>query len=68
LFCVVVVVIVIVIISVNLYEYAATVNINLPSPRIDAYMESNYDALQRNVINWAGKVLYKIGFNQVIFD
>jgi ABC-type antimicrobial peptide transport system permease subunit len=51
--------------SINLYEYAATVNINLPPPRIAAYMESNYDTLQRNVISWAGAVLYKLGFNQL---
>ncbi len=39
--------------------------INLPPPRIDAYMNSNYDVIQQNVIHFAGGVLYRLGFNSL---
>jgi hypothetical protein len=51
--------------SIDLYEYAGSVAVNLPPPRIDAYLSSNYDVIQENLVTWASSALYIVGFNEV---
>jgi ABC-type antimicrobial peptide transport system permease subunit len=53
---------------IDLFEFAQSVQINLPPPRIEAYMNSNYDIIQQNVIHFAGGVLYRLGFNSLGTD
>jgi len=54
--------------SLDLRHYASMVIINFPSPRVNAYLQSNYDILQKNVIQFSNTLFYKLGFTQVITD
>lgn len=51
--------------KISLYDYAQEVAVNLPPPRLDAYMDTNYDRIQWSVVRFADDVLYRIGFSQV---
>jgi len=41
------------------------VAVNLPPPRLEQYMDSNFDNIQWSVVRFADDILYKIGFSQV---
>ncbi len=48
-----------------LAEAASSVVVNLPpSKRIDAYLSSNYDDLQRELTSFASTLMYVVGFSQ----
>eukprot|EP01129_Flabellula_baltica_P004751 TRINITY_DN1678_c0_g1_i1.p1 TRINITY_DN1678_c0_g1~~TRINITY_DN1678_c0_g1_i1.p1 ORF type:complete len:1048 (-),score=207.61 TRINITY_DN1678_c0_g1_i1:23-3166(-) len=47
-------------------EYADQIIFNFPSPRADQYLEANYDELQRNALNIANSIFYKLGFNLIL--
>lgn len=51
--------------QLNLYEYAQHIEANLPPPRLNAYLSSNYDVIQWNVVQFAANFMYKIGFDLV---
>ena len=51
--------------STDLYHYAGTVILNLPPPRIQAYLQSDQDAIRKNVVVFGSEVLYTLGFNQI---
>ena len=47
-----------------MYDYAREVNVNLPSPRLDWYLTSDYDSIQRAVVEHASELIYTVGFSQ----
>lgn len=51
----------------NLYEYAHAIQINLPAPRIDAYLNSNFDVIQESVIGFANPIFFELGWNMVCY-
>ncbi len=51
--------------SANLYDYAGHVAINFPPPRIQTYLKSDYDKIEREVVQFSSKIAYDIGFNEI---
>jgi hypothetical protein len=51
-----------------LNEYSKIIIINLPKPRIDAYINSDFDNIQDKVIQFSSNVIYNIGFNELNTD
>lgn len=49
----------------DLFAYAREVAINLPSPRVEAYLSSDYDEIQNSVVSFASVAVYEAGFNQM---
>lgn len=41
---------------------------NLPPPRIDAYLNNNYDKIQKSLIGWANPLFFKVGFTRILTD
>lgn len=50
--------------TLDLYQFAQYVAINLPPPRIDLYLSSNYDTIQKQVVSYMSDVMYKVGFDE----
>lgn len=50
---------------INIREYSSSIPVNLPPRRTDVYIDSNYDVVQRRLINFASRALYFIGFPDV---
>jgi len=51
--------------KINFRDYASYVVVNFPPPRVSPYLQSNYDILQKNVIDFSNPLFYKVGFLQV---
>ena len=54
--------------TLDLQDYASEINVNLPDPRIEPYLSSDFDTIQKNVLDYTAKVVYRIGFNQIDAD
>ncbi|KNC50523.1 uncharacterized protein AMSG_00684 [Thecamonas trahens ATCC 50062] len=52
----------------SMAEFASEINVNLPPPRIDPYLSSDFDTIQKNVLRFTSKVVYALGFNQLDAD
>ena len=49
-------------------EFSKEVLITMPEPRSDPYMNSNYDSVQKEVTNYAAKIVDQLGFYPVDAD
>uniref|UniRef100_A0A6B2KXD7 ABC3 transporter permease C-terminal domain-containing protein n=1 Tax=Arcella intermedia TaxID=1963864 RepID=A0A6B2KXD7_9EUKA len=54
--------------SLDLRYFANQVIFNYPPSRIDPYMESNYDLLQSQVLQYVNFICFKLGYNMVWDD
>uniref|UniRef100_A0A6B2KXH2 ABC3 transporter permease C-terminal domain-containing protein n=1 Tax=Arcella intermedia TaxID=1963864 RepID=A0A6B2KXH2_9EUKA len=54
--------------SLDLKEYASMIIVNFPAPRVNAYLDSNYDNIQQNVLSFANELFFKIGFTEIVTD
>lgn len=54
--------------QINLYDFAQQVVINLPPPRIQFYLQSDYDKIQRAVVEFSARIVYKLGFSELLTD
>jgi len=45
-------------------DFSTTLAVNMPN-RLDAYINSDFDIVKKNVVQFASKVLYRLGFDQV---
>lgn len=53
----------------DLYQVASTVVLNMPpETRLEKYLDSNYDSIQREVATFGSAVMYLVGFAQVNSD
>lgn len=46
-------------------DYASRVAVNMPPSRVDPYVSTDYDTVQRRVVRFASRALYAIGFPDV---
>jgi len=54
--------------SLPVQEFTSEVSINLPPERVETYLTSNYDELQKSVITFATEAIFVVGFTEVDID
>eukprot|EP01105_Mastigella_eilhardi_P013243 TRINITY_DN3008_c0_g2_i1.p1 TRINITY_DN3008_c0_g2~~TRINITY_DN3008_c0_g2_i1.p1 ORF type:complete len:1046 (-),score=253.85 TRINITY_DN3008_c0_g2_i1:217-3354(-) len=51
--------------SMNFYDHASFSILNMPPPRVDNYLSSNMDVVQKSVTAFASEATYRAGFNNL---
>lgn len=49
----------------SIFEYSTEINVNLPPPRISFYIDTDFDHIQANCVQWSSRVIYYSNFGQV---
>eukprot|EP01114_Cavostelium_apophysatum_P013966 TRINITY_DN3496_c0_g1_i1.p1 TRINITY_DN3496_c0_g1~~TRINITY_DN3496_c0_g1_i1.p1 ORF type:complete len:1078 (-),score=280.91 TRINITY_DN3496_c0_g1_i1:34-3267(-) len=49
----------------DLYQYAESILWNLPPPRVEAYLDTDTDAIQKELVAFASQLSFDVGFGQV---